>query len=675
VEVFKLNNETKKESVKPMKVFTLDTETRGLFGDIFRVGLFDGKKYHATNSFKELKSILTHYTTKYDCHIFIHNLDFDLSKMAHDLVQESDLKNSIFINNNVTVFKSNLTTSQNSEENEIQSYPITFHDSNKLIMGRLKNICKDFKIEEKKAKIELKDHILELGWGRDKDDKKTSDPEKYHEFNSEGYYFMNVDPYEKELNEYLHNDCISLYEVMMMLIKLSGLPLGEFLKCPTTASLAMKIFQTNYEEDYDLATSTQYLGKWGQNIEEFVRAGYYGGRTEVFQPYLKGGYHYDVNSLYPHVMKQNKIPVGKANFITKSDKARNIFKYWYNYKVGGGFLEVSIYIPEDIHIPPLPAKRMKKLMFPVGRLKGVWTFEEIELALEMGCKIERIHQAVYFEKTEYVFKDFVSYFEEIKNTSEGAKRTFAKLMQNSLYGKFGMQRLRKTLLPVTQIEKCEEKGYDYVEYENPLLGGTFIEAEIPSYAKYIQPHIAAYVTSYARILLYRGLIAQLKKGEVAYCDTDSIACGEVFPGGMVHDKEYGKWKLEGTLEEGIFIQPKTYYEKYTDGEETKKFKGVPKKYIGELDRDRYMDILTKLKDVQRRTEAGEMIPRKDAYYSIYKGEKKRIKFATTLKNGKTNFDLSYEVNKGILLTNKQKRDMDYIGNTSHPHKIYDYVSV
>ncbi|MFD9950934.1 DNA polymerase, partial [Nonomuraea sp. NPDC059022] len=646
------------------KILTLDTETRGLFGEVFRVGLYDGSRYRATNTFKNLKTVLSQYTTKYDCHVFIHNLDFDISKIAKDILPEADLKNSIFINNVVTVFKTGLNESQITEENEIISQPITFHDSSKLVMGSLKKICEDFNISQEKAKIDLKDHILKLGWALDADGNPTNDPGKYDDRESQGNYFMKVDPYEPELNEYLRLDCVALYEIVTMLIEISGLPIHEFLKCPTTASLAMKVYQMNYPEDYEKAISTNYgYSKWGEFTEDFIRKAYYGGRTEVFQSELNGGFHYDVNSLYPYVMKVNPIPIGKPRH-HKGDKARNVFKYWYSYRQGGGFLECDIHIPTTLHIPPLPHRMYKKLCFPVGNLSGIWTFEEIELALEMGCKKKKINKCIYFEKTDYIFKDFVSYFEEIKNTSDGAKKTFAKLMQNALYGKFGMQRVRQTILPVTEIETCEEKGYPYVELFNPVYGQEFIEAAVPSKAPYIQPHIAAYVTSYARILLYRGLIKQLEKGDVAYCDTDSIACEAIFDDDMVDDREYGKWKLEGILEEGLFIQPKTYYEKYADeikpeeiekeissfsrnvfnypekskvkqyrlvkGSETMKFKGIPGAYIKKLNRGVYYDILEKLKSLQARQERGEMITKKEAYYSIYKGELKRRKFATML---------------------------------------------
>lgn len=676
-----------KKEQKPIKIFTLDTETRGLFGDIFRVGLYDGKRYFVSNTFKEIKNILSKYTIKYDCHIFIHNLDFDLSKMVNELIPTANLKKSIFINNNVTVFQASITSTQHTEESEIISQPITFHDSNKIIMGRLKNICKDFGLDTDKAKIELKDHIINLGWGKDNKGNEIKDINDYDEFESEGYYFMNVDPWEKELNEYLRMDCVSLYEVVSTIKEISGLPVGEFLKCPTTASLAMKVFKMNYEEDYELACSTNYYGVTGELNEQFIRESYCGGRTEVFSPYIEHGFHYDVNSLYPYVMKTFPMPHGKPTMY-KGDKAREMFKYWYNFGQGAGFLEVDINIP-DMHIPPLPVKRMNKLIFPVGNIKGTWTFEEIKVALEMGCKINKIHRCLFFDKVDYIFKDFVSFYEDIKNNSEGAKKVFAKLMQNSLYGKFGMRRVRKTLLDIDQLEKCKErlntKGYRYMVLENPLIDGEeFIEAEIASQAAYIQPHLAAYVTSLARIVLYKGLIEQHEKGYVAYCDTDSIACKTKMDESKVHNKEYGKWKLESEIVEGIFLQPKTYWEKHSELEEdkdgnlvnveTKKFKGIPSRKMDGVTSDTYKEIFSKLQDIQRRQAAGEEISKEEAYFPLYtEVEKKRIKFATNLKNGATNFDNHYEVTKGIILTNMQKRDMDYINNTSRPHKLMEFM--
>ncbi len=68
-----------KAQVNPLRYLRLILR-REDFWEVFRVGLYDGSKYRATNTFKNLKTVLNQYTTKYDCHVFIHNLDFDIAK-------------------------------------------------------------------------------------------------------------------------------------------------------------------------------------------------------------------------------------------------------------------------------------------------------------------------------------------------------------------------------------------------------------------------------------------------------------------------------------------------------------------------------------------------------------------------------------------------------------------
>ncbi|KAA0817065.1 DNA polymerase [Bacillus licheniformis] len=715
-------NRGNKKSHKPVKLMTLDTETRGFFGEIFRVGLFDGEKYYAANTFSRLKHIIARLTKKYDCHVFIHNLDFDLGKMVDDVLYDVDLNDSIFINNNVAVYKTSLVESQMREELEIISQPLTFHDSLKLVANKsLAAICEDFRIESEHAKISLKEHIINLGWARDKNNNPIKHPSEYHKHNSEGYYFMNVDPLEPMLNDYLKNDCISLYHILVKLINMSQLPIEEFLKCPTTASLALKVFKTAYPNDYEKAISTKIYRKEGEGefYEKFIREGYYGGRTEVFVPKLKNGFHYDVNSLYPYIMKEHKFPVGRPTYL-EGHKAKLMFERWKKHQKGAGFIEVDVYVPEDIFIPPLPRKdksdskyrSFKKLIFPVGNIHGVYTYDELGLALDMGCEIKKVYQGIHFNKTEYIFKDFITYFEKIKIESSGALKAFAKLMQNSLYGKFGMIRIRETMLPIDKIDICEEKGYPYIIRDNELIkGGKFILAQVPSHAEYIQPHIAAYVTSLARILLYKSIMKQLEKGAVNYCDTDSIACQHPFDEDDIHESEYGKWKLEANVKKGLFIQPKLYYEKheekiikenyekvavssfsrklfnmpehiyvkqkYVAHKEVKRAKGVPKKYDYILSEAFYDRLYSKLERLQIKISNNEKITDDDVYFELY-GEKmadeKLIKFGTGLKQGiaKEEFNKRIRITKKMNLLNMQKRQMDYAGNTSKPHILKDF---
>ena len=68
--------------------------------------------------------------------------------------------------------------------------------------------------------------------------------------------------------------------------------------------MAMKIYRTHYYP------STYPIYRPQPNKAAFIRRGYYGGHTDVYKPYGKGLFYYDVNSLYPYAMT-NPMPGGK----------------------------------------------------------------------------------------------------------------------------------------------------------------------------------------------------------------------------------------------------------------------------------------------------------------------------------------------------------------------------
>jgi hypothetical protein len=635
--------EQKKEDKKPAKLLTLDTETRGFGGEVFRIGLFDGKNYYVANSFDDIMNVFKQYCD-YECHVYVHNLDFDLAKIAPTLfkIDSVDFSQSIFINSSVVTLTTNT---------------IILHDSVKLLVSSLEKLCQDFGLIDN-GKKDLTEYIKENGYA------VYHANGKYNKKASLGNFFMNVPAEDEVLNEYLEYDCRSLYTILEMVMDFTKVDLNSLVKCPTAASLAMKVYQTQYEADYNTITEkSSYNGPWGKFLENFVRQAYYGGRTEVFKPIMRNGFHYDVNSLYPYVMKVAKFPVGFAEHL-EGDKAKSKWEFWKRRGMGGGVMWCRVNVPEDMHIPPLPRHDNGKLLFPVGKLEGVWTLPEILEAEKLGCTVEKVEAMIYWKRMEYVFKDFVEYFETIKNESKGAKRTLAKLLQNSLYGKFGMKRIRSTFKNIEQLDKVKREAEKYRVHEHTKNGLNlkFVEHLMESKAQYIQPHIAAYVTSYARILLLRGLLEQQRKGEVAYCDTDSIAGTASMLPEMVHDKEYGKWKLEGVVMEGIFLQPKFYAEKYEDGEIVLKAKGIPKDEMEKLSYSDYEKWLEIIKEgSQDRIEI----------FGYDKKIEARKKFISTLKASE-DFDKMREMKKSMNLLLEQKRVMDYENETSRPHARYDY---
>lgn len=69
-------------------------------------------------------------------------------------------------------------------------------------------------------------------------------------------------------------------------------------------SVAAKIFKEMYPFQHKRIPRLRY------NQDTFIRQGYIGGRTEVFQPIVdETNYYYDVNSLYPYIMKTMPMPL------------------------------------------------------------------------------------------------------------------------------------------------------------------------------------------------------------------------------------------------------------------------------------------------------------------------------------------------------------------------------
>lgn len=62
---------------------------------------------------------------------------------------------------------------------------------------------------------------------------------------------------------------------------------------------------------------TRYISKYAECYDGdyivqlmFIRRAYYGGHTDTYKPYGENLYYYDVNSLYPFVMKEFPMPGG-----------------------------------------------------------------------------------------------------------------------------------------------------------------------------------------------------------------------------------------------------------------------------------------------------------------------------------------------------------------------------
>lgn len=319
--------------------------------------------------------------------------------------------------------------------------------------------------------------------------------------------------YGKQLIEYNEIDCRCLWEVIDRFF----IETGVFSE--TFATHALRVWRKDFLK--------QTIWKPKQEVLDMCRLGYHGGRVEVFKHQSSAVYAYDVNSMYPSVMRQT-MPV---HFLGESKRFKDEFY---------GFVDCTVYVPE-IYIPVLPV-RMEKLYFPIGDFRGVWTTEELHRAQLHGVSIKKVHKAYYFHMEE-IFREYVLKLYHLKKTSTEPTRTIAKGLLNALYGKFGQAPTKK----VYCTETSAPRGAVPIIEPNGNPSG-FCYYEKTSYSAYLLPHLAAAVTSKARLVLGEKL-----DYHSYYCDTDSVFTDTP----MDTSKELGDWSEVGTGE-AMFIQPKLY---------------------------------------------------------------------------------------------------------------------
>lgn len=94
----------------------------------------------------------------------------------------------------------------------------------------------------------------------------------------------------------------------------------------------------------------------------------------------------------------------------------------------------------------LPEKSAKGLIFPNGKLDGVWSSEELKFAKDNGYKI-KVVQDYQFNRVSKVFDEYVLELSKLKDTLKDSSRQIFKSLLNNLLGRWGMNILK----PITQI--------------------------------------------------------------------------------------------------------------------------------------------------------------------------------------------------------------------------------
>ena len=311
-----------------------------------------------------------------------------------------------------------------------------------------------------------------------------------------------------------------------------------------------------------------------QDISDFERMAYYGGRVECFRigkqnkpPYVS----VDVNSLYPFVMRTYQYPTRLVDYVKYPDMEM------LTTALNNRAIVAEVILRTDE--PAYPVRQNKKIIYPIGTFKTYVCTQGLRYALDHG-HLKDVLCASYYEK-DWIFQDFVNYFYELRNHYKGLNNReyeqFCKYILNSLYGKFG----QKTTLE----EIREDITFDGYSREIILDGDTgereivtkLFNTVVTQYGEKTAKHalvaIAAHVTEYGRFHLWK-LMNEVGRERVLYCDTDSMTlrkCHLKYLKNSLSDTELGALKLEHTYNFLVLNASKDY-----ETDISIKRKGVPK---------------------------------------------------------------------------------------------------
>ena len=419
---------------------------------------------------------------------------------------------------------------------------VTIYDSLKILNFSVDMIAKDFNLPIRKLEIDYKD------------------------FREKGHILT-----EQEI-EYIKNDV----EIMARALEIM---FNENLTKMTIGSDALH----NYKEINK--NFNKYFPILPYEIDKDIRKSYKGGFTYLNDVYKEketgAGIVLDVNSLYPSVMMYEKLPFGEPIFF--DGKYENDILYpLYIQTITCSF---------DIKDGKIPTIQIKNNLsfIPNEYVKSsngdLVTLTLTNIDLELFFEHYNINDLTYhsgwkFKGIKGLFTKYIEFWSDKKIQAKKDNNTalyrIAKLMLNSLYGKFGLN--------------PDVRGkYPYLN-EDGIVKYSLYPAEIRD-SIYIP--VASFITSYAR---YKTITTSQKIKEYSiqnynkdlyvYSDTDSIHClfendEELKNIIEIDDYKLGAWKLESKFKRGKYLRQKCYIELGFDDKMNVTVAGLPKK-LGNL---------------------------------------------------------------------------------------------
>lgn len=530
-----------------MKKFTADFETTTDLDDcrvwawaVCEIGNFDNFKYG-----NSIEDFLHFCAGRENFVLYFHNLKFDASfiiwyllengfEYIKDIKDRHDKSFTCLINEMGAFYSMEIYFKANKKKPN----KVTIYDSLKILNFSVEKIAKDFNLPIKKLEIDYKakreiNHIL------------TDDEVAY-----------------------IKNDVEIMARALDILFKMD-------LTKMTIASNAIGFYK-KLNKNFKL-----YFPELDYSVDENIRRSYKGGFTYLNPIYKEvetsRGIVLDVNSLYPSVMKNEKLPIGEPLYFNgkyENDKLYNLYVQVIScsFKVKPNMIP-TIQIKGNLSFIPNEYLESSK--------SDIVTLTLTNVDLELFFKHYDVYDLTFhggykFKSIKGLFNNYINYWSEekikAKKDNNGARYLTSKLMLNSLYGKFGANPNVRTKRPYLDDDK--------------VLRFTFNEREIGN-TVYIP--VASFITSYARRKTIETSQAirdytldKYNKDYYIYSDTDSIHMLELSEEELkqfidIDDYKLGAWKLESRFIKGKFIRQKCYIEMDAEGKIISTIAGLPKK--------------------------------------------------------------------------------------------------
>ena len=499
-----------------------------------------GNTLFVRNSLEDFIHYFSQLEGKHDC--YFHNLKFDGSFIIDyllrngftydDYLTEENTFNTLITDqkiyyqiqvrfNDKPKINKNGKPSMRKGEPVFKKCMISFKDSLKKIPLKVSQIAKAYGIEEQKTEID------------------------YNMYRPVGYELT-----EKE-KEYVSNDVIIVAKALYQMIneqKQTSLTMSSDAMNDFKHRLANVPRGTSKNRERAETVFRHWFPELSNDVDSYIRRAYKGGYTYANPKYtsqlIGEGLVYDVNSLYPSRMYQNVLPYGEPVYFTGEPNP-----------------------PDDYPLFILHIKcrfEIKPNYLPIIQLKNNARFHETEY-LEHVDSVEDLYltnidfsmfmehydvydfeyvDGYYFKGYNGFFKEYIDYWIDIKKKNKGGLRQLAKLMLNSLYGKFASS--TSGLMKEPYLNEDEEVKYQSVEKDQRPC---------------VYTALACFTTAYARQLMIT--TAQSCYERFLYCDTDSLHVhGLEIPDIPIHDKELGYWKCEGVFKQAKYLRAKTYIESF-----------------------------------------------------------------------------------------------------------------